>query len=51
MRIDSGNVKEPEIARQTIEKLPTAAITGNRERKGAAVVYGIIASSNKLAAV
>ena len=43
-------LQEPEIARQTIEELPTAAITGNRERKGAAAVYGIIASSNKLAA-
>ena len=43
-------LQEPEIVRQTIEELPTAAITGNRERKGAAAVYSIIASSNKLAA-
>ena len=43
-------LQEPEIVRQTIEELPTAAITGSKERKGAAAVYGIIASSNKLAA-
>lgn len=43
-------LQEPEIVRQTIEELPTAAITGSKERKGAAAVYGVIASSNKLAA-
>lgn len=43
-------LQEPEIVRQTIEELPTAAITGSKERKGAAAVYGIIASSNKLSA-
>lgn len=43
-------LQEPEIVRQAIEELPTAAITGSKERKGAAAVYGIIASSNKLAA-
>lgn len=43
-------LQEPEIIRQAIEELPTAAITGDRERKGAAATYGIIASSNKLAA-
>ena len=43
-------LQEPEIVEQAIEELPTAAITGNKERKGAAAVYGIIASSNRLAA-
>ena len=45
-----ATLQEPEIVEQAIEELPTAAITGNTERKGAAAVYGIIASSNRLAA-
>ena len=43
-------LQEPEQIKQAIEELPTAAITGKKERKGAAPNYGLIASSNKLAA-
>lgn len=43
-------LQEPELISQTIEKLPTAAITGKREYKKSADTYSIIASSNKLSA-
>ena len=56
LRADIGNsgimaaLDEPENVAAAIQELPTAAITGNRERKGAAATYSIIASSPKLSA-
>ena len=52
-KTDSGimaALQEPSIIDQAVQNLPTVGITHGKERKGAAAVYGIIASSNKLAA-